>query len=201
MTTYTFTLVLSRPKDFLEETAAALYASDCDDALVSTRGGVPCLDFDREADSFSNAVLSAIRDAEACKIGGKSAGVCVQRVETYDLVNASEISRRAGVSRECVRLWVSGKRGKGGFPTLACSCANKALWSWALVSLWLTENGNDVKHTAADLRDVELVNAMLTARNCQPTSKELGRITGALFSRQRNKLKQLARVGRGANVR
>src|SRR5450830_805225 len=123
MTTYTFTLVLYKSPDFTEEIAAALYSSGCDDALVSTHHGIPCLDFDRDAESFSHALLSAIRDVENCKLRRKAAGLRVRRVEPYDLVNAAEIARRAGISREYVRLLASGKRGFGGFPAHACSCA------------------------------------------------------------------------------
>ncbi len=89
--TYTFTLVLHKSPEFTEETAAALYSSGCDDMLASTKNGVPCLDFDREAKSFYDALLSAIRDVENCKLDGNPLGLRVKRGELYDLVNAAEI--------------------------------------------------------------------------------------------------------------
>ncbi len=188
MTTYTFTLVLHKSPEFTEETAAALYSCGCDDALASTQNEVPCLDFDREAKSFSDALLSAIRDVENCKINGKAAGIQVRRVELYNLVNAAEIARRADITREYVRLLASGKRGPGKFPSPVCSCAGKPLWSWAAVSAWLAaSNKIKAERPNIDLRDVELVNAMLTARDCEPTAKEIDRIKKTLFPKRRSK--------------
>jgi hypothetical protein len=206
MTTFTFTLVLANAPEFTEEMAGVLYASGCDDATVSLHNSVPCVDFDRDAESFSDAVLSAIRNVEDCKLHGKSAGLHVLRVEPDDLVNAAEIARRAGVSREYVRLLSSGKRGSGGFPTPVCHCAGKALWGWTSVSAWLNANNIKihVKSSSIDPRDVVLINAMLTTRSCEPTAKEEGRIRGALFPRRRSKPKRLAKTsstGRGARAR
>ena len=48
---------------------------------------VPYVDFDRDSDSFEEAVLTAIRDVER-------AGLQVLRVEPDDFVSASEIARR-----------------------------------------------------------------------------------------------------------
>lgn len=94
MGNYRFSLELCKSARFSEktseETAAALYSSGCDDALVTTRCGVPCLEFDREAGSFSDALLSAIRDVEGCAVNGEPAGLRVRRVEPYDLVNEAE---------------------------------------------------------------------------------------------------------------
>jgi hypothetical protein len=162
------------------------------------------VDFDRDAESFSNAVLSAIRDVESCKLNGKSAGLHVLRVEPDDLVNAAEIARRAGVSREYIRLLSSGKRGTGGFPAPVCNCAGKALWSWTSVSAWLNANNIDIESLSVDPREVALINAMLTTRDCQPTSKEIGRITGTLFPKHRSKPNRLTKalgVGRGVKTR
>lgn len=205
MTTYTFTLVLHNSPEFTEETAAALYSAGCDNALASTQNGVPHLEFDREAKSFSDALLSAIRDVENCKLHGKTAGLLVRRVELFDLVNAAEIARRANVSREYVRLLASGKRGPGDFPLQVSSCAGKSLWSWAAVLQWLTAN-NIIKadHAPIDLREVELVNAMLTTRDCEPTEKEIDRIRKTIFPircTKRNRRKSPAAAMRGAMAR
>lgn len=204
MTTHNFTLVLSGLPEFMEEMAHTLYESGCDDALISTHNGIPCLEFDRDAESFSEAVLSAIYDVETCQLNGKPVGFRVQRIEPDDLVNASEIGRRAGITREYVRRLSSGKQGAGGFPSPVCSCAGKAVWSWTAVSEWMKANNIDVEPSGIDPRDVALINASLTARNCQPTSEEVGRISMTLFPKPRSKWQQLARafrMGRGAKSR
>jgi len=90
MTTHNFTLVLSGSPEFADEMAGTLYAAGCDDALVSTYNGIPCLEFDRDAETFSAAVLSAIYDVENCKLNGKPASLRIQRIEPDDLVNAAE---------------------------------------------------------------------------------------------------------------
>lgn len=204
MTTYNFTLVLSGSPEFTEEMAGVLYAAGCDDALVSTHHGIPCLEFDREAESFSAAVLSAIGDVENCKLNGELSGLRVQRIEPDDVVNAAEIARRADISREYVRRLSSGQQGAGGFPSPVCSCAGKAIWSWTAVSEWMKANNIDVEPSGIDPRDAALINASLTARNCQPTTEEVRRISRTLFPKPRSKWQRLVRAfhtGRGARVR
>lgn len=68
---FEFTLVLSGVNALTREVLDALYEAGCDDALVGMRGGVAFADFCREADSFPNAMLSAIRDVERAGIGAK----------------------------------------------------------------------------------------------------------------------------------
>ena len=204
MTTHNFTLVLCGSPEFTEEMAEALYSAGCDDALVSLYNGIPCLEFDREAESFSVAVLSAIRDVENCKLNGRPAGLRVQRIEPDDLVNAAEIGRRAGVSREYVRRLSSGQQGAPGFPAPVCSCAGKAMWSWTAISEWMKACKMDVESSGIDPRDVALINASLTARNCQPTADEVRRISMTLFPKPRSKWHQLSRafhIGRGARTK
>lgn len=62
-----------------------------------------------------------------------------------DLVSISDISRRIGVSRETIRLWVAGKRGPGGFPAPNGSVGggergSTKIWAWATVNAWLGEH-------------------------------------------------------------
>ncbi|MEN6405425.1 MAG: hypothetical protein ABFC77_03030 [Thermoguttaceae bacterium] len=204
MTTHNFTLVLSGLPEFTDEMAGALYAAGCDDAIVSTRGGIPCLEFDRDAESFSEAVLSAIQNVENCEVNGKPVGLRVQRMEPDDLVNASEIGRRAGITREYVRQLASGDRGTGGFPSPVCNCAGKNLWSWTAVSGWMKANNIAVETSSIDPRELMLINASLTARNCEPSPDEIRRISMTLFPKRRTKWQQLVRafrMGRGATSR
>ena len=61
---YNFTLVLSgfsEPDNRLED---SLYEAGCDDAILSFRNGIPYLEFDREAESLVEAILSAVQNAE-----------------------------------------------------------------------------------------------------------------------------------------
>ena len=78
------------------------------DALVGSAGAVQFLDFDRDAASPGEAVLSAVADAERVE------GVQV-RVADAGLASMADIAARTGRTREGVRLLVSGACGPGGF--------------------------------------------------------------------------------------
>ncbi|MGH9322190.1 MAG: helix-turn-helix transcriptional regulator [Vicinamibacteria bacterium] len=151
---HNFVLVVSgvsEPDSRLED---ALYEAGCDDAILAFRNGVAYLEFDREAPSLEDAILSAIRDAERAdpRLG-------VVRVEPGDFVNASEIARRVQLTREYIRLLVQGKRGEGDFPAPQSGITGKTLvWSWAEVVRWMFQHDLladvDVVDTAETIRDI-----------------------------------------------
>lgn len=90
MKTHSFSLVISLPNVDDETAADLLFESGCDDSLFGKSCGVYEIDFDREADSFSEAVLSAIKDVHTSGIGSK-----VIRVLPDDLVNANTLADTA----------------------------------------------------------------------------------------------------------
>jgi hypothetical protein len=127
---YEFTLILSGVPELTREVLDAFYEAGCDDALIGIRDGIAYADFCREADSLQEALLSAIRDAEA-------AGVKVQHVEPDELVTMSEIARRLDMTREGVRKRVAGLRGPGNFPPPVGNLTQRSpLWRWADVLAW-----------------------------------------------------------------
>ncbi|MFG3557426.1 helix-turn-helix transcriptional regulator [Micromonospora sp. NPDC047557] len=72
-----------------------------------------------------------------------------------ELVSASDIATRLGVSREAVRLWVEGLRGPGGFPRPIGTIGNgkSKIWQWSSVNSWMQENyhiGEDEHHLSAE---------------------------------------------------
>ena len=79
-----------------------LFESGCDDALVGSTDGMQFLDFNRNASSLGEAVLSAVTDAERVD------GVQVLRVADAGLAYMADIAASAGRTREGVRLLVSG---------------------------------------------------------------------------------------------
>jgi len=135
MDTYNFALVISRPSVDEEAAASALYGGRCDDALFSVSGGVYEVEFDREAPSFREAVLSAISDVNRAGIGSR-----VVRVVPDDLVNANTIAERSGKSRQAVRFWYLGERGEG-FPAPRAIVGKSPVWSWVSVARWLHGRG------------------------------------------------------------
>ena len=64
MPTYQFTLIVDGPDLQDEQRIDALYESGCYDALVGRSHGVQYLEFDREAASLKDAILSAVADVE-----------------------------------------------------------------------------------------------------------------------------------------
>jgi hypothetical protein len=72
--TYSFTITVAGTYELTDEIANALYEAGCDDATVGTCDGVLTVEFDRAADSLSDAVATAIKNVEA-------AGYAVARVD------------------------------------------------------------------------------------------------------------------------
>lgn len=70
----------------------------------------------------------------------KAAPAAVPLRVDQDLVSVSDIARRAGRSRESVRLLVDGKRGPGGFPApLGVVGEGTRVWPWSVVLEWLDQ--------------------------------------------------------------
>jgi|LGOV01.1.fsa_nt_gb predicted DNA-binding transcriptional regulator AlpA len=177
MKTYTFTLVLSGFSELREDMEDRLFESGCDDALLSFRDGVPYLDFDREAETLREAILSAIINVE-----GAGIGACVIRVEPDELVTASEIAERTGRSRESIRLLAAGKRGQGGFPPpLRGMKSRTRLWHWGEVALWLAQRECDLAAPLVEeAHAIAAINGALELRRHAPDSSSylIKRIAG-----------------------
>ena len=87
MSTHHFTLIVDGELQD-ESVVNGLFESGCDDALVGSRDGVQFLDFDRDAASLGEAVLSAVADAQ--RVNG------VQVVRVAGLATLREIAERTG---------------------------------------------------------------------------------------------------------
>ena len=144
---------------------------------MSFRDGVPYLDFDREAKSLREAILSAINNVERADLSSR-----VIRVEPDELVTASEIAERTGRSRESIRLLSAGKRGKGGFPPpLRGMKSRTRLWRWAEVALWLAEREGELTDPSIDeAHTIAAINGALELRRHAPESSSylIKRIAG-----------------------
>ena len=121
MSSHHFTLIVEGPDLDDDALLDALYEHGCDDALVGRSHGVQYLDFDREAPSLDDAVLSAVADVERVD------GVEVVRIADAGLVSMADIAARVGRTRESVRLLIEGERGPGGFPAPVFIAINAGL--------------------------------------------------------------------------
>src|SRR5262245_5957294 len=77
MKTHKFTLILSGVAEWSAELADTLYEATKGDIELNLRTGVAYLEFERQARTLRDAILSGIRDVE-----GADAGVRVVRVES-----------------------------------------------------------------------------------------------------------------------
>ena len=138
MPIFTFTLIVEGPDLQTDEFAEALFEAGCDDALVGRIDGIQYLDFDRDAASLEEAVLSSINDLERIE------NVNVARIADAGLVSMADIASRTGRTRESVRLLVTGERGPGGFPAPVTDPRGRyRLWRAAEVEHWLRAHFGD----------------------------------------------------------
>ena len=132
---FQFTLVLKNVNENTNGLEDGLYEAGCDDALINFRNGAVYLDFDREASSLEEAVVSAIKNVQSSSVDADVASVAPE-----NLVTESEIAKRLNMSRQTVSLWTKGERRKY-FPHPVMRLAEKSpLWSWCEVVNWLNDN-------------------------------------------------------------
>lgn len=135
MTSYEFTLKLNR--EVTDDELDLLYEAGCDDAAIETGPLGAAADFDRKAASLAHAIASAALDIE------KVPGLRAVGVRCDSMVNLQAIAGRAGVSREAVRLWATGKRGPGGFPRpVMVTTGGEQIWDWEQVAPWIEDHLN-----------------------------------------------------------
>lgn len=152
-----FVLVLSGVDEIGERVMNALFEAGCDDATPSLRSGRVFLTFVREAASFREAVLSAIRDVRSANIGAT-----VACIDDCNLVSQSDVARRIGRTRQQVGQYVSGARGPGHFPAPAFDLAQgHSLWHWCEVSYWLWQNGIVTEEVLRESRVIAGINSVL----------------------------------------
>ncbi|GAC1600026.1 MAG: DNA-binding protein [Acidimicrobiales bacterium] len=108
----------------------ALVEAGCDDATFSSTGELTFAEFDREASTLLEAVLSAITAVES--VGDLE----VLRMDPDELVWASEIASRTGRSRQSIDMLIRGRRGPGDFPAPASHATRNPLWRWSEVDAW-----------------------------------------------------------------
>jgi hypothetical protein len=149
MRTHNFSIVLNGVSQGNgDEIADALYGHGCDDAILSTRDGVTRLEFDREADDFLDAILSAMGDV-ASAITDRP--VTIARVEPDGMVSVNDIAGAIGVTRQHIHLLARGERGSGTFPAPALSTSRRRFWRWPEVLDWLMEHYGPTNTTIQQL--------------------------------------------------
>ncbi len=166
---YDFALVIEEIVDLNDDVMDKLFSAGCDDATFSVRYGLVFAEFSREAESYSQALLTAINDVRAAGVGAE-----VLRVNTCDLVTPADIARRIDRSRELVSQYISGDRGPGKFPPPDCFLADdKPLWMWCAVSYWLLENSLIRPEEYHEAQFVWVVNKWLSSQRSRQENPDL----------------------------
>jgi len=145
MDVFDFVLRLNRMPD--DEQIEALFEAGCGDGTFSGGPSGAVAEFHRESESWAHALGSAVAEIETVP------GLLVTGAGHDDQVAMLDIARRAGCTREAVRLWAAGKRGPGGFPAPAwTSPSGERFWCWPEVAAWL----RDVRGIEVDVSPEEI---------------------------------------------
>ena len=134
MKNHSLTIIASGLDDLGDAFADCFFEAGCDDATVSIQKGLFVLEFDREARTFTHALVTAMRDVTR-------AGATIERVEPDYLVSAAEIAKRSELGRAAISLYAKGERGRG-FPAPVVRVTSESpLYDWAEVAAWLHHHG------------------------------------------------------------
>jgi predicted DNA-binding transcriptional regulator AlpA len=124
-----------------------------DDATVEVdpASGSAWVAFDREAPTFTDAVVAGVRDLDG-------AGMVAEEVyEDDDLVTLPLVGQRTGHAEETVWRWASGGADPGGFPAPIVEHPRRPCYLWSEVAAWLGIHfGLEQPDVTATLRAVDL---------------------------------------------
>lgn len=141
MKTFEFSVIASGLDPNAEDFEARFYENGCDDALVSFQRGHIIIDFARDAETFAEAVASALENVAAT-------GARIDRLEPDPLVSLSEIANRAHMTRAAITHYHKGLRCEGFPAPVARVTSESPLWEWSDVAKWLACN-NKLSRAAA----------------------------------------------------
>ena len=135
MKKYEFTLYLDGLVEIEEKVEDRLFGVGCSDGMLGMQNGTFFIDFVRQASSFYDAVLRAVKQIEkALPL------VRVSGIDPSPFLTQSQLARLMDVSREYVRLLSSGERGRGGFPAPVISSEKQMYWDVSNVLQWFSQN-------------------------------------------------------------
>lgn len=138
MTTYSFTLIVEGLDDTSEDHVGALIAKD-EVIAVSSSDGAVSVDLAVDARDSDAAIRAGLEVVEVAVPGCSGTSI------DLDLVAATDVARRVGVSRQAVNLWITGGDPAHRFPApLGHVAGGTRVWSWSSVVPWLQTHGRAV---------------------------------------------------------
>lgn len=138
MKEYDFALIAtSKQKLDAEEVcriADNLFDAGADDCTVSLSGNTLIIEFDRESETYKDAVTSAIRQVNSIK------ELNVKSVDAGQWVGLSDAAELSDLTRSALSKFSKGERGDGKFPAPYLRVSGKTpLYDWSEVASWLHE--------------------------------------------------------------
>lgn len=150
-----------------------LFEAGAEDATVSSKGNVLVVDFDREADSYEEAVVSAIKEVNSVD------GLTVKSVDAGQFVGLSDAAEMSNLTRSALSKFSKGDRGDGTFPTPFLRVSGKnPLFDWGEIANWLETRGLVEDGTAHNARVTANINMALRLKNGE--LEEVSRIVAAI---------------------
>jgi len=156
MKTFEFSVIASGLDPYSEDFEAQFYRNGCDDALVSFQKGHIIVDFAREANSFVEAVVSALENVMA-------SGARIDRLEPDPLVSLSDIANRAHMTRAAISNYHKGLRCEGFPAPVARVTSDSPLWEWSTVAKWLACNNKLDRTIAVEAEVVRQANCAVAS--------------------------------------
>jgi hypothetical protein len=155
MRTYSFALVASGIDDSDEGHIEALLAND-EIVMVSSVDGTVSIDLAVQAASSDAAIRCGVHIVEVSIVGA------IVRAVDLDLVAATDIASRTGVSRQAVGQWVASDDAETPFPpALGHVAGGTRVWAWSAVVPWLRSRGRALDGWALSYDSIVQANALL----------------------------------------
>lgn len=151
MKTFEFSVVASGLDPQADDFEARFYGNGCDDALVSFQNGHVVVDFARTAETFDQAMASALENVAAT-------GARIDRIEPDPLVSLSDIAKRANMTRAAISNYHRRQRGEAFPAPSARITSDSPLWDWAVVAKWLADGGRLPRAKAVEAELVRQAN-------------------------------------------
>lgn len=168
MSEFNFRLLLDVSHDLTDDELNALYEATESEATFGSDDDGWSAEFDREAADLVTAVIEAINQLESVP-----AGVHVRKLVSDDevLVGASEIARRAGLSRQAVNFYADGDRKTdlGPFPAPITKFASgQRIWRWGEVAPWIARVSKRADLSSENTEAAAAINDFLDLRRRLP---------------------------------
>jgi transcriptional regulator with XRE-family HTH domain len=152
MKNYVFTIIASGLDPQADDFENRFFEAGCDDATIAFQKGLIILEFARDAENFSHAIVSAFEAVQ-------KAGAKIERFEPDYLVSLSDIADRCNLSRTMISMYCKGERGDKAFPSpIARVTSDSPLYDWVDVSRWMHKHDKVSAETVLEARMVREAN-------------------------------------------